>query len=111
MLDSARSSLVKKIIEQNPIVERLGTVHSLSLNAKDRTCSAEIGLNGEPGPVRFSARYEFLSANGQTEVRISNIFCEKTWINEILKIALEEKGGELRFALPGLASKFASVFF
>lgn len=111
MLDSARSSFVKKIIEQHPIVERLGTIHSLSLNAKDRTCSAEIGLKGELSPVRFSAKYEFISDHGETEVRISEIFCEKPWIHEILKLVLEEKGGELRFALPGLASKLATVFF
>ena len=50
--------LIKKAIQSHPLVQRLGTIHSFVLNTAEQKCNLEIGLVGEPAPIRFSAKYK-----------------------------------------------------
>ncbi len=111
MLDFARNALVKKVLQENATVKRFGTVHALSVDTAERTLSLDFGLVGEPSPVHFSARYELLPTEGGAEVRLFEIHCGKPWIEEVLKIVSESRGGEVRIPLGGLAAKVLAAFF
>ncbi len=102
--------LIRKALQEHPIVKRLGTIHSLSLNTNERTCSAEIGLVGEVAPIRFLVKYEILTAEEDTRFCLSEIRSEKQWIDELLKIFIEERGGHLNFPVKGFAAKLLQIF-
>ncbi len=102
--------LVRKALQEHPVIKRLGTIHSLSLNTNERTCSLEIGLVGEPAPIRFFVKYEILATAESTRFRLSEIRSEKQWIDELLKIFLEEKNESLCFPVKGFAAKVMQLF-
>ena len=110
MLESARDSVIKKVLEEHPIIKRLGTLHTFSLNTNERTCSLEIGLVGEPYPIRFSANYEILKTESGIDFRLSEIHSEKLWIEELLKVFIGENGGFLSFPVQGIAAKLLQMF-
>lgn len=110
MFENTRDSLIRKALQEHPAVKRLGTVHSLSLNTNERTCSLEIGLSGEQFPIRFSARYEISRTDGGAELVLSEIRSERQWMDELLKIFLEEKGGNVKFPVSGLVAKLMQMF-
>lgn len=110
MFDSARDALLKKVIQDNPVVKRLGTIHSLSLNTNERTCVLDIGLTGEPAPLRFTACYTIIPVNGGADFRFTDLHCEKAWIDEVIRIALEQRGGGVSFSLTGMAAKLGQLF-
>lgn len=111
MLDFARNTLVKKVLQENATVKRFGTVHSLSVDTAERILSLDFGLVGEPSPVHFSARYELLQTEAGAEVRLFEIHCGKPWLEEVLKIVSEQRGGSFRFPLGGFAAKILAAFF
>lgn len=102
--------LIKKALQEHPVVKRLGTIHSLSLNTNERTCSVEIGLVGEPVPIRFFVKYEILKTGDDVRFCLSEIHSEKQWIDELLKIFIEKKGGNLGFPVKGFAAKLVQLF-
>lgn len=102
--------LIKKALQEHPVVKRLGTIHSISLNTNERTCSGEIGLVGESAPIRFFVKYDILKTGDDVRFRLSEIRSEKQWIDEILKIFIEEKGGSLDFPVKGFAAKLVQLF-
>lgn len=108
--NSMKEFLIKKALQEHPVVKRLGTLHSLSLNTNERTCSAEIGLVGEASPIRFSVKYEISRTETGADFQLSEIHSEKQWIDELLKIFLEEKGGRLDFPVKGFAAKMMQLF-
>lgn len=110
MFDSARDAVLKKVIQEAPIVKRLGTIHSLSLNTNERRCVLDIGLVGEPAPIRFTALYDIISEDGGVEFTLTDLHSDKRWIDEVLAIALESKGGKVRFPLKGIAAKLCRTF-
>lgn len=110
MFESTRDSLIKKALQEHPTIKRLGTVHALSLNTNERTCSLEVGLSGEPFPIRFSARYEISNVGDGAEIVLSEIHSEKRWMDELLKIFLEEKGGNVKFPVSGFAARLMRMF-
>ena len=109
MFSEARDALLKTALSGTPAIQRLGTIHELSVNASERTCDIRIGLIGEPSPIDFKLRYDLQSAGGKTEFVVTSVTCERPWINEILAIALEKRGS-FRFEIPGIAAKLASLF-
>lgn len=110
MLGGARDTVIKKVLQDHPVVKRLGTIHELSLNTNEHICELNIGLVGEPYPIRFSAEYEITKTSDGADFRISKIHCEKPWIEEILKIIFEAKGNSIHFPITGLAAKLVLTF-
>ncbi len=110
MLGGARDIVIKKVLQDHPVVKRLGTIHELSLNTNEHTCALNIGLVGEPYPIRFSAEYEFTKTPDGADFRISKIHCEKPWIEEILKMVFEAKGNAIHFPISGFAAKLVMTF-
>lgn len=102
--------LVRKALQEHPVIKRLGTIHSLSLNTNERTCSVEIGLVGESSPIRFSVKYEISRTETGANFQLSEIRSEKQWIDELLKIFIEEKGGRLEYPVTGFAAKLVQIF-
>ncbi len=102
--------LIRKTLQDHPIVKRLGTIHSLSLNTNERTCSVEIGLAGETSPIRFFVKYEISRTETGANFQLSEIRSEKQWIDELLKIFIKEKGGRLEFPVKGFAAKLVQIF-
>ncbi len=102
--------LIKKALQEHPVVKKLGTIHSLSLNTNEQTCSIEIGLVGEPAPIRFFVKYEILKTGEDVRFSLAEIRSEKQWIDELLKIFIEEKGGSLDFPVKGFAAKLVQLF-
>ncbi len=110
MLGGARDTVIKKVLQDHPVVKRLGTIHELSLNTNEHICEFNIGLVGEPYPIRFSAEYEITKTSDGADFRISKIHCEKPWIEEILKMIFEVKGNSMHFPITGLAAKLVLTF-
>ena len=110
LFEGTRDTLIKKAIQEHPIVKRLGTIHSLSLNTNERSCDLEIGLVGEPYPIRFTAKYDILKTDTGVDFQIQKIHSEKQWMEEILKMILEAKGGSVKFSVSGMAAKLLDTF-
>lgn len=110
MFDKARDTLIKAAIQNNPFIKHLGTIHTLSFNTNEHTCSLDIGLVGEPSPIHFFAHYEILPIDGGASFAIKDIHCERQWIEESIKIFLETKSGSLQFPINGIAGKLALTF-
>ena len=101
--------LIKKAIQSHPLVQRLGTIHSVVLHTAEQKCNLEIGLVGEPAPIRFSAKYKIEKTDSGADFCVFEPTCEKMWIEEILKIFFESKGGILRFPTKGIVAKILPV--
>ncbi len=110
LMDSARNSLAKNYLQTNSLVKRFGTVHSFSIDTSERTCSLDFGLVGEPAPIHFSAKYSLDSTENGIDLQLFDIHSEKPWMNEILKLALEQKGGSFHLPINGFAAKLISLF-
>lgn len=110
LMDSARSSLAKNYLQTNSLVKRFGTVHSFAIDTANRSCSLDFGLVGEPAPIHFSAKYAVDSIEDGIVLRLFDIHSEKPWMDEILNLALEKKGGSFHLPINGFAAKLISLF-
>lgn len=105
-----RENALKMALRQNKTLQKLGTLHSLTIDTSSGIISLEMGLKGEPHPIRFQALYQISSDEGKTAALISNITCEKEWISQVLAIWLENNG-PIRQELPGMVGGIAKIFF
>lgn len=107
---SIRGEALKMALKQNKTIQKLGSIHSLNIDTDTGKIELEIGLKGEPSPLRFEAFYEITTEQENTIALISSIICEKEWISQIINLWLE-KNGPIKQKLPGIAGGLAKLFF
>ena len=117
LLGNLRDRAIESFIRKNETVLRFGEIQEVSIDSDARIASVWINLRGETGTTLFRGYYGFDEGDKGTELIFEKITCERTWINEALKMALN--GKTLRFPiadysgekLSGIAGGIAKILF
>jgi len=117
ILSNLRDRAVESFIRKNETVQRFGIVQEVSIDSESRIASVWILLRGESATTLFRGYYTFDEGEKGTELVFEKITCERTWINEVIAMAM--KGKPLRFAiadysgekLAGITGRFAKILF
>ena len=117
LLGNIRDRAIESIIRKNETVLRFGTVEEVVIDSDARIASAKILLRGETQTTLFRGYYGFEEGDRGTELVFDKLTCDRTWINEALKLYME--GRKLRFPiadysgekLAGITGKFAKILF
>ena len=117
LLGNLRDKAIESFIRKNETVLRFGTVEEVVIDSDARIASAKIMLRGETQTTLFRGYYGFEEGNRGTELVFDKLTCDRTWINEALKLYME--GRKLRFPiadysgekLAGITGKFAKILF
>jgi len=117
LLGNLRDRAIESFIRKNEMVLRFGDIEEISIDSNVRTADVRIVLRGESETTLFRGYYGFDEGEKGTEIVIEKITCERTWINEALKLALN--GRSLRFPiadysgerLSGIAGGIAKIIF
>ena len=91
-MNNLRDASVKTAMNNHPLIKRLGKVHQLRIDAPSRELFLTIGLEGEPEPIKFHAKYDIERTDSNSSFVINEIDCEKAWINELITLWLSQKG-------------------
>ena len=117
ILSNIRDRAVESFIRKNETVQRFGEIDDVSIDSDTRIASVKITLRGESQTTLFRGYYSFEEGDKGTELVFDKLTCDRTWINEALKLYMD--GRKLRFAiadysgekLAGITGKFAKIFF
>ncbi len=117
LLGNLRDKAIESFIRKNETVLRFGTVEEVVIDSDARIASAKIMLRGETQTTLFRGYYGFEEGDRGTELVFDKLTCDRTWINEALKLYME--GRKLRFPiadysgekLAGITGKFAKILF
>lgn len=117
LLGNLRDKAIESFIRKNETVLRFGTVEEVVIDSDARIASAKIMLRGETQTTLFRGYYGFEEGDRGTELVFEKLTCDRTWINEALKLYME--GRKLRFPiadysgekLAGITGKFAKILF
>ena len=117
LLGNLRDKAIESFIRKNETVLRFGTVEEVVIDSDARIASAKIMLCGETQTTLFRGYYGFEEGDRGTELVFDKLTCDRTWINEALKLYME--GRKLRFPiadysgekLAGITGKFAKILF
>ena len=117
LLGNLRDKAIESFIRKNETVLRFGTVEEVVIDSDARIASAKIMLRGETQTTLFRGYYGFEEGDRGTELVFDKLTCDRTWINEALKLYME--GRKLRFPiadysgekLAGITGKFAKIIF
>ncbi len=90
-------SVIRKALETRIAAQGLTWIklRHFELRSADKQLVLDLDLDGEPAPVRVTARYR-VDADGLTVVSVDT---SKKWLTEIAHLALAKHGG--KFDLPG----------
>ena len=117
LLGNLRDKAIESFIRKNETVLRFGTVEEVVIDSDARIASAKIMLRGETQTTLFRGYYGFEEGDRGTELVFDKLTCDRTWINEALKLYME--GRKLRFPiadysgdkLSGIAGGIAKIIF
>jgi hypothetical protein len=117
ILSNLRDRAIESFIRKNETVLRFGDIEEVSIDSNSRIADVRIILRGESETTLFRGYYGFDEGEKGTELVVEKIICERTWINEALKLALN--GRSLRFPiadysgerLSGIAGGIAKIIF
>ena len=117
LLGNLRDKAIESFIRKNETVLRFGTVEEVVIDSDARIASAKIMLRGETQTTLFRGYYGFEEGDRGTELVFDKLTCDRTWINEALKLYMD--GRKLRFPiadysgekLAGITGKFAKILF
>lgn len=117
ILSNIRDRAVESFIRKNETVLRFGSVEEVIIDSESRIASVKILLRGETQTTLFRGYYGFEDGDKGTELVFDKLTCDRTWINEALKLYMD--GRKLRFPiadysgekLAGITGKFAKIFF
>ena len=117
LLGNLRDRAIESFIRKNETVLRFGEIQEVSIDSDARIASVWINLRGETETTLFRGYYGFDEGDKGTELVFEKITCERTWINEALKMALNVRS--LRFPiadysgekLSGIAGGIAKILF
>lgn len=116
-LGNLRDKAVESIIRKNETVLRFGDIEEISIDSDARIAEVRIVLRGENSATMFRGYYGFDDGEKGPELVVNKITCERVWINEALRMAMD--GRTLRFAiadysgdkLAGIAGGIAKILF
>ena len=117
LLGNLRDKAIESFIRKNETVLRFGTVEEVVIDSDARIASAKLMLRGETQTTLFRGYYGFEEGDRGTELVFDKLTCDRTWINEALKLYMD--GRKLRFPiadysgekLAGITGKFAKILF
>ena len=117
ILGNIRDKAVESFIRKNEIVQRFGSIQDVAIDSDIRIASVKIILRGETQTTLFRGYYGFEEGGKGTELVFEKLTCDRTWINEALKLYMD--GRKLRFPVAdysgetfaGLAGGIAKIFF
>ena len=117
LLGNLRDRAVESFIRKNEMVLRFGDIEEISIDSNDRIASVRIVLRGESEATLFRGYYGFDEGEKGTEIVVEKITCERTWINEALKLAFNGRSLRIPIAdysgekLSGIAGGIAKIIF
>ena len=90
-------SVIRKALETRIAAQGLTWVklRHFELRSAEKTIVLDLDLEGEPAPVRVTARYRVEPAG----LTVEAVETSKTWLTEVAHLALAKHGG--KFDLPG----------
>ena len=90
-------TMIRKALEARIAAQGLDwiKVRHLELRSADKCLVLEIDLDGEPAPVRATARYRL----ADSDLVIESVETSKKWLTEVARLALARHGGTIE--LPG----------
>jgi len=117
LLGNLRDKAVESFIRKNETVQRFGSVEEVFIDSDARIASVKILLRGESQTTLFRGYYGFEEGDKGTELVFEKLTCDRTWINEALKLYMD--GRKLRFPIAdysgetfaGITGKFAKIIF
>ncbi|MBR4916015.1 MAG: hypothetical protein IKZ45_02915 [Fibrobacter sp.] len=117
ILSNIRDRAVESFIRKNETVQRFGEIDEVFIDSEARIANVKITLRGESQTTLFRGYYGFEDGDKGTELVFDKLTCDRTWINEALKLYMD--GRKLRFPiadysgekLAGITGKFAKIFF
>lgn len=117
LLGNLRDKAVESFIRKNETVQRFGEIDEVFIDSEARIANVKITLRGESQTTLFRGYYGFEDGDKGTELVFDKLTCDRTWINEALKLYMD--GRKLRFPiadysgekLAGITGKFAKIFF
>ena len=117
ILSNIRDRAVESFIRKNETVQRFGEIDEVFIDSEARIANVKITLRGESQTTLFRGYYGFEDGEKGTELVFDKLTCDRTWINEALKLYMD--GRKLRFPiadysgekLAGITGKFAKIFF
>ena len=116
ILSNLRDRAIESFIRKNETVLRFGEIQEVSIDSDARIASVWINLRGETETTLFRGYYGFDEGEKGTELIFEKITCERTWINEALKMALSGKKscsspfGSLKRDSSALWAFFSDIF-
>ncbi|MBR4785444.1 MAG: hypothetical protein IK012_09380 [Fibrobacter sp.] len=117
LLGNIRDRVVESVIRKNETVQRFGSIQDVFIDSESRIANVKILLRGESQDTLFRAYYSFEDGDKGTELVFDKLTCDRTWINEALKMFMD--GRRLNFpiadysgeAFAGITGKFAKILF
>lgn len=64
---------------------------NFNVNANKQTMNLTVLPHGESTPVSFHMNYKFVENGDETEIFIQNVASDRLWVDEIIKIWLEQR--------------------
>jgi hypothetical protein len=94
--ERALEATAKRLINEK--IQAFGSVTSLQIDSRQETISAELALQGEPGPITIKVgAYQVTEENGVSYISCRDLHASKEWIGHVLN---EYVAGH-RFKVPG----------
>lgn len=117
LLGNLRDKAVESFIRRNETVQRFGQIDEVSIDSETRIASVKITLRGESQTTLFRGYYSFGEGEKGTEIVFEKITCERTWIDEAIKMVMKDKAFRFAIAdysgdkLAGFAGGVAKILF
>ena len=81
---------------------------SFSVNAEKQTMDLMVLPHGEEKPISFHVNYKLVENGDDTEIIAENIASDRLWVNEIIKMWLEESNFQYR--IPQNLARIVKMF-
>jgi hypothetical protein len=81
---------------------------NFNVNANKQTMNLTVLPHGESTPVSFHMNYKFVENGDETEIFIHNVASDRLWVDEIIKIWLEQRN--FQYKIPQNIAGFVKMF-
>lgn len=81
---------------------------NFNVNANKQTMDLTVLPHGESTPVSFHMNYKFVENGDETEIFIQNVTSDRLWVDEIIKIWLEQRN--FQYKIPQNIAGFVKMF-
>jgi hypothetical protein len=107
-MESFRSRAIRAAANQSDLIQGLGRISSLEIDAKQAKIFVSILFHGEAEPIQAVIGYQLLQDTQTRTIEIQSVECSRAWLQQLYRLYVEKKG-PVRLPLVGSLGTMISM--